>query len=275
MAAFGTETIAVAVPSRRVLAFDGVANFRDLGGYKTAASLSVRWGRVYRSSALGKMTEEDVRLFLSLGIRTICDLRSARERELSPTVLPPGSVTSIHPVEIVSSAGHRLAELVASENPTTPAYRAIMVEGYRSYVREHAEQFRRLFELLSDEDSYPLLFHCAAGKDRTGVAAALLLAILGVGEDEIVDDYLLTNSHWHGTSPFALSAPAALLPTIIRADPSYLCAALDAIAEDHGSVEEFFEVRLSLGAEAVDRLRQLMLEPQTQSPTMSNPRVQP
>jgi protein-tyrosine phosphatase len=272
MAAFSTKTSAEAISFRRVVAFDGVANFRDLGGYKTVASLSVRWGRVYRSSALDKMTEDDISLFLSLGIRTICDLRTAHERELAPTILPPASTADIHPIEIVSSAGRRLKDLVASENPTTPAYRAIMADGYRSYIREHAEQFRRLFELLSDEDSYPLLFHCAAGKDRTGVAAALLLAILGVGKDEIFDDYLLTNSHWHGSSPFALSAPPALLPTIVSADRSYLSAALDAIAEDHGSVEQFFESRLSLGAAAVDRLRQLMLEPQTRSPTMSNPR---
>lgn len=272
MAAFGTERSTEAMSFRRLVMFDGVANFRDLGGYTTSASQSVRWGRVYRSSALDKMTEKDSGLFLSLGIRTICDLRSARERELSPTMLPPASMANIFPVEIVSSAGRRLKDLVASENPTTEAYREIMVDGYRSYIREHAEQFRRLFELLSDERSYPLLFHCAAGKDRTGIAAALLLAVLGVSLDEIFDDYLLTNSHWHGNSPFAISAPTALLPTIISADRSYLSAALDAIGEDHGSTEQFFESRLGLSPAAVDRLRQLMLEPQTRSPTMSNKR---
>ncbi|MEX0408669.1 tyrosine-protein phosphatase [Aquibium sp. LZ166] len=272
MAAFVTETGGEAISFRRLVAFDGVANFRDLGGYMTAASRSVRWGRVYRSSALDKMTEDDGSLFLSLGIRTICDLRSAREREQAPTMLPPACKADIHPMEIVSSAGHRLKDLVASESPTTEAYRAIMVDGYRSYVREHAEQFRRLFELLGDEGSYPLLFHCAAGKDRTGVAAALLLAVLGVGRDEIFDDYLLTNSHWHGNSPFARSAPPDLLPTIISAHRSYLSAALDAIGEDHDSIEQFCDARLGLGAAAVDRLRQLMLEPQTRSPTMSNQR---
>lgn len=139
-------------------------------------------------------------------------------------------------------------------------------------MREHAGQFRRLFELLGDERSYPVLFHCAAGKDRTGVVAALLLAVLGVSQEEILADYLLTNHHWHGTSPFALSAPAALLSTIISADRSYLSAALDAITEDHGCLEQFYESQLGLSTAAVDRLRRLMLEPQAQSTTMSNQR---
>lgn len=129
MTACGTETSVEAISFRRLIAFDGVANFRDLGGYKTAASQSVRWGQVYRSSALDKMTEEDAGLFLSLGIRTICDLRGTSERELSPTVLPSASMADIHSIEIISSAGRRLKDLVASENPTAEAYRAIMVDG--------------------------------------------------------------------------------------------------------------------------------------------------
>jgi len=245
---------------QRLIALRGVSNLRDMGDYPASDGRRVRRGLVYRSAALDKIDEPDTDAFLALGLRTICDFRSPQERDAAPYRRPVGCQAIIHTLEIVSGVGPAMRDLMHSGQATPDAYRALLTQGYRGYVREHTESYRALFARLLDPASYPILFHCSAGKDRTGMAAALLLTALGVDADTVRADYLLTNEHWHGNSPFARSAPAELVTTIIRADERYLAAAFDAIAEDHGTVEAFLEARLGLDAARRTALQNLLLD---------------
>jgi protein-tyrosine phosphatase len=246
-------------PWHRVVPLAGVSNLRDLGDYATADGRRVRRGRLYRSAALDKLTDADADAFVALGLRTICDFRSPQEREAAPYRPPSGCRATVHSLAIVSSVAPAMRELMNSGRATPDAYRALLTEGYRSYVRDHAEQFRALFACLLDEAAYPVLFHCAAGKDRTGMAAVLVLSALGVDRATVEEDYLLTNVHWNGSSVVARSAPPDLVATIVRADSRYLAAAFDAIEEDHGTIDTFLHQRLGIGAAERAALQRLLL----------------
>jgi protein-tyrosine phosphatase len=242
------------------LPLPSVPNLRDLGGYVSASGRRVRGGWLFRSSALDRLTSEDSGAFLRLNLRTICDFRSPHERHAAPYRRPAGCGATLQSFPIVSSVGSAMRELMMSGRATPETYRALLTQGYRGYVRDHVERFRALFACLLDKSAYPLLFHCSAGKDRTGMAAALVLGALGVDRAAIEDDYLLTNAHWDGGSPFTRSAPPDLVPTIIKADLRYLDAAFDAIAEDHGDFEAFLDKRLGIGAPQRAALQRLLLE---------------
>ncbi len=244
---------------QRLVPLRGVSNLRDLGDYMTADGRRVRRGQVYRSAALDKIDDADIDAFLALGLRTIVDFRSPQERDVAPYRRPAGCQAAVHTLEIVSGVGPAMRDLMQSGQATPDAYRALLIQGYRGYVRDHTESYRALFARLLDPTAYPVLFHCSAGKDRTGMAAALLLTALGIDFDTVRADYLLTNEHWHGNSPFAQSAPPDLVSTIIRADERYLDAAFAAIAEDHDNVDAFLESRLGVDALGRAVLQHLLL----------------
>ena len=255
----GPESAAIA-GWRRVIPLAGVSNLRDLGGYRSTDGRSVRRGLVYRSAALNEITDDDGEAFLALGIRTICDFRGPQEREAAPYRRPPGCRAVVHELDIVSATGPAIRELMRSPEASPTAYRMLLIDAYRSFVRDHSERYRALFAQLLDAAAYPLLFHCAAGKDRTGLAAALLLSALGVDRSTVEEDYLLTNQHWHGASPTARAAPPALAATIVKADRLYLEAAFSTIVEDHATIEDFLEHRLGVGASERETLRRQLLE---------------
>jgi protein-tyrosine phosphatase len=165
----------------------GATNFRDLGGYVGAGGARTRWGRIFRADAL-VLEEPDFEAFSLLGVRAIYDLRSDDEREVTPNRLPAGQHI-VEPIPVMSSTTVPLPTIddMLADGETFLA---------RIYVRllEHAALiFGRILTSLADEDRLPAVFHCAAGKDRTGMVAALLLSVLGVSEADILDDYELTS----------------------------------------------------------------------------------
>jgi protein-tyrosine phosphatase len=174
------------VAGERNLGLRGARNFRDLGGYVGAGGARTRWGRVYRSDAL-MLEEPDLETFAGLGVRTIYDLRSDAEREVTPSRLPAGD----HNVEVVP---------LISNSTTPPALDAMLADGeafladlYLHMLEASAATFGEIFTGLADDARLPAIFHCAAGKDRTGMVAALLLSVLGVAEQDILDDYELSS----------------------------------------------------------------------------------
>lgn len=169
----------------RLVPLTGAFNFRDLGGYVAADGQVVRWGRVYRADALHALTADDLAAIDRIGLRTVIDLRSHTEVTAAPHPFPAaGGVRYRH---APLSVGY---EVDPNETKRPPDYSAEWL--YRTMIDLGGEAIRVLFEEVADPEATPLVFHCTAGKDRTGVAAALLLRALGVPDEMIGEDYAIS-----------------------------------------------------------------------------------
>jgi len=227
----------------RHLALQGASNFRDLGGYATTDGRATRWRHIFRSNHLGQLTAEDIAIVRALGVRSAFDFRGIEERATGVCVVNEITVHSL-PIEPTVVAALR-AELARGALTGSVALE-LMRESYRNYVRHNTHSFRTLFGHLL-EDRAPLVIHCTAGKDRTGFASALILHALGVPDDVIAEDYLLTNSHYKRDLSSVSDLPAEVLDAIGSVNASYLGAAFDAVSRDYGDVETYLRDGLKLG----------------------------
>lgn len=223
----------------RRIPFEGITNFRDLGGYPTVDGGTTRWGRVFRADALHKLTEADLAAMATLGVRTVYDLRGDVERTEFPGPLP-----SVH----VPISGRPSGALPpAPPAGMTEADGERMVRDMYVGILEHsATNVAVVLGGLVDDEALPAVFHCHGGKDRTGVIAAVLLLTLGVDRETVLDDYEATRRYRHvehqrdslanllaqGVSP---EAAAAVLGTPRWA----MAAAVDAIAEVYGGIDRY------------------------------------
>lgn len=166
--------------------FEGCFNFRDIGGYPTVDGHRVRWGRYFRAGRQDRMTSQDLAGVRSLGIKTQIDLRRPDEAaEQGPGPLPAMGA-NYHNIAVIPQGGTaQLSRLVGDT--------AISGRRYIGYLEFGPESWLRMFELFEQASSHPIVIHCTAGKDRTGVSTAFLLSVLGVDRALIEADYLLTN----------------------------------------------------------------------------------
>jgi protein-tyrosine phosphatase len=229
--------------SSRHLNLQGASNFRDLGGYRTVDGRSVRWRQLFRSNHLGHLTETDVAIVRGLKLRSAFDFRGIEERKAAICALEEVEVHSL-PIEPTVVATLR-ARLAAGSLSAAVALE-IMRESYRDYVRNNTHRFRALFAHLLD-DRAPLVIHCTAGKDRTGFACALMLHTLGVPDDVIAEDYLLTNRFYRRDPASASDLPDDVRQAIGCVEASFLAAAHDAIRADYGDLENYLTQGLALG----------------------------
>ncbi|MBJ7404892.1 MAG: tyrosine-protein phosphatase [Bradyrhizobium sp.] len=241
----------------RHLALQGASNFRDLGGYPTTDGRTTRWRHIFRSNHLGQLTAADVEIVRALGVRSAFDFRGREERTAGICALNEVAVHSL-PIEPTVVAALR-AEL-ASGSLTAALAIELMRESYRNYVRHNTHSFRALFGHLL-EDRAPLVIHCTAGKDRTGFASALILHALGVADDVIAEDYLLTNRHYKLGASSASDLPADVLDAIGSVEASYLAAAFDAVRSEYGDLETYLRDGLKLGTAERTALKARYLEP--------------
>ena len=179
---------------------DAINNFRDFGGYKTQNGASLKKGLLYRSGDLSKATDADLEYIASLGIKTVCDLRSEGERKKEPDRIPvarPFTFFNIPMRPIVEYHGRSLRRLFSlmfgSERRMD--YTAESHQAYREYATGYLPQLNALFQRISNAENLPLLIHCSAGKDRTGVVASLIQLVLGVPFETVMDDYMKTNGN--------------------------------------------------------------------------------
>ncbi len=173
------------VAAERRIPFEAVTNFRDLGGYRTGSGRRIRWGRVFRSDALHGMTEGDVAMYDDLGLTAVYDLRGEVEVAEQPDPMP-----SRHLPMLSRPAGDSFAG--AFDGATSEDGERLLAGLYSGQIDHSATTIGELFSALAEPDGLPAVFHCHAGKDRTGLVAALLLEALGVERDAILDDYELT-----------------------------------------------------------------------------------
>lgn len=255
----------------RLVPLEGAFNLRDLGGYTGADGRRVRYGRLYRSDSLAKLTDADLALVERLGIRAIHDLRTAGEIERAPHRLPEGA-----DVRQVRHAPPELEQAMAGiidfvqgllDGTFTMAEAGDRLDGsYLSTLTQSQRMFGSLCNAIADEEHLPALFNCQAGKDRTGIAAALVLRLLGVDDDTIVEDFALSNRYRLDRRMGALdnelakrNLDPALVQRFVRVDPAQLIATLERIDAEFGGTEGYLTGG-GMDAAVPARLRELLLE---------------
>lgn len=227
-----------AILSDKHLPMAGGYNYRDLGGYRTADGRYVKWGKIFRSDDLHSLTEADLDYLSSIPLVFIVDFRSEDEMAAAPDKNPK-SVKENYKYSI--SPGNLMNAIQADiQNITAMKADTLMMGMNELLVSDSAciSQYRKFFALLQDDDKVPLLFHCSAGKDRTGMGAALILYSLGVDEETIMKDYLLSNKYLANKyAKYKEQFPA--LSSLFEVKPTFLKAGIDRIKKDHGSVENY------------------------------------
>ena len=227
----------------RHLNLEGASNFRDLGGYRTSDGRVVRWRQIFRSNHLGHLTAADTDIVRAVGLRSAFDLRGREERTAAACGL---EAITVHPLPIEPTVVAALRARLAAGSLSSSDAREIMRESYRSYVRHNTHSFRALFAHLL-QDHAPLVIHCTAGKDRTGFACALVLHALGVPDDVIAEDYLLTNRLYQRDPASGTDLPEDVREAIGSVETSYLAAAFGAIHADYGGLDLYLKDGLGLG----------------------------
>jgi len=257
------------VAADRIIPVGGTRNLRDLGGYRGHDGRAVRWGRLYRSDSLDEVTVQGAEVFGRLGIRTVCDLRG----EAAPSGRPSGldvNVTWSRAAMGNGDAHHDgLVQRIAS-GEIKGITDDDMAGAYRSMLVRYAPEIGTVITRAADRAQQPLLFHCAAGKDRTGVVAALLLGALGVADGDILDDYELTNRYrgmWRVDEQRSVLASQGVnidhMLAYYLAPRRVMAATLRAITESYGSIPSYLTDVVGLSPATLDALRDGLLDPES------------
>lgn len=248
---------AVGSMPERALSLQGVSNFRDLGGYTGRDGRPVRWRRLFRSAHLGELTASDITLLAGLGVRRVFDFRGVDERGGAPCALPDAEV---HSLAIEPSVVQRMSEHLAKGEALTGSQMvAYMQQTYRDFVHNNTPCFAQLMSHALASDA-PLVFHCTAGKDRTGFAASMLLMALGVSREQVVEDYLLTNRLLRRKLHVGGLLPPEARAILEGVQIEFLDAALDVVAQEYGGVDSYLTHQLGLGHAERRRLDELYLQ---------------
>lgn len=261
------------------LAVEGTFNFRDLGGARTdAGDSAVRLGKVFRADGLAQLTDRSRAAMRELGIGTVIDLRDIGERSKLPDALDGLEVTHIElPVfddHFFPSRPLSVEEMKAAAEATGMDLSDRSLERiYDLMITHFGHRLAAVVDLIADHCNTGVVFHCSAGKDRTGVVGAFVLDLLGVGREAIIDEYTITSTHLAGdflhsiTRNFADAGISGNLAATATAAPAELMhAVLDRIETDHGGVEAYLLAH-GMDAATPQRLRSCLLEPATEVST--------
>lgn len=257
---------AVLNDARRSVALDGVHNFRDLGGYPALGG-TIRWGLVYRADGLGRLTADDVATLRQRGLGAVIDLRT--DTELTER--------GRYPVDQHDVAFHHLPVLdqtwQAADVPVVDNAHDFLIWAYHDMLRAGSDKIARALILIADPAMTPVVFHCAAGKDRTGLVAAMLLSVLGVPDDYIAADYAKTAegmvrmraawAAWAAEQGDAATERMSEAPAhYFESPPAVMTELLAELREQHGSVIDYMR-SLGITDAHVAALRERLVEPGT------------
>jgi protein-tyrosine phosphatase len=261
--------------NERLIPLSGQPNFRDLGGWTTVRGRRVKWRQLYRSGELSELSDGDVEKLSALEIRTAIDLRGGAEAaRKDPSRLPPAArpiSIKIEPGNLDPILGPAFASGDFSSVPPD-----LLLQINRDYIQNWRDELGSLLRLAADPANRPLLFHCTHGKDRTGIAAAVLLSALEVPWQTVLRDYMLSNRQRREHAEAALAAMQASaarqrgLPReavdmsnirgLFFVDSSYLEAARSVIDEEYGSMESLFREGMGWSEADLRQLREELLE---------------
>lgn len=256
------------------LGIASVVNLRDLGGYTTSDGATVARGLIYRSNQLSGIPDIDMEKLAVLGLEVDYDLRTAAERDARPDELPPGVEYVV--VDVLADspqAGPAMLEELMKDPQAANAelgggkVEEAFRESYREFVSlpSAKNEFSKMFHGLADEEKLPALFHCTTGKDRTGWAAAALLTLLGVPEDQVYEDYLRSNdnilpAYKHVIDPFVgAGGDPEITAAILGVKREYLEASFDEMETNYGTIENYFAEALGIDAAKQQIIRDLYL----------------
>lgn len=256
----------------RKLPFDNMHNFRDLGGFNGFKGQSVKWGMIYRADKISGLSEQDQHYLERLQIKKIIDFRSDEERSNSPHSLLPHSriVIEALPVTVEAAQIEKVTARLQQENVTAEDMALFLIEANREMIERFTPIYKQWLHGLLEDCSYPLVFHCTAGKDRTGLAAALLLRVLGVAPDHVMQDYLATNTYTgtrveqivHHINEMTMhQVNEDVIRMLFKVQSRFLNEAYKSIDEHYGDFANYVDIGLGFGDAECERLRQLLLEP--------------
>ncbi len=245
-------------------------NFRDMGGLHAADGRTLRYGLLYRSEDLSNLSDSDVVLLHDLGVKLLCDVRSEGERLRHPNRWPTDSSMTLN-LNIAADlrASHEVIIRLLSGTPSVAQAEQAMLTTYRMFPNAFALRLGQLFERIRNGGQLPLVFHCAAGKDRTGFIAAILLSALGVDREAIYADYLLSRERWQGERSEAAirlylaqlcdQEPALEVVQILcQVSANYLDAAFEVIEQEYGGMPGYLDA-IGLDGRAREQLQALLL----------------
>ena len=265
--------------AERILPLQGGVNFRDLGGYPSQSGGTVVWGKLFRSGTMTDLTSADYQYLSALNIRTFCGFRAREELATEPTLYK-----NFAPEAAMLSRDYSMQEMMAGSNmqafgKINSREQAIEVFSgfYRQGPERFAEQFKQMFEQLLAGKA-PLVVNCSAGKDRTGMASALILSALNVPRQLVVDDYAMSEKVYNfglremqkrakagdkKDSPhnqFMQSMKPEVIQVMMGTDPALIRAMFDQLEKDYGSVDAYLQQKLGLDQSKLQQLRQMYLE---------------
>lgn len=243
-----------AVLAERVLPMTGAFNFRDLGGIKLADDRKIKWGKLFRADELTNLTEEDVEYLESISISSVIDFRAENEIKRAPDKLPK-SARFKYPLAITPGA----MRTDGAQSRGMASFSNQMKQMNRLYVSDPAcvRAYRIMFTVIQNNLSAPIVFHCSAGKDRTGMATALILFALGASEETVLEDYMLSKKHI-GDKYTAMVEKYPRTAPIFTVKRTYLEAGIEQMKNDYGSIENFLTQELKVD---IPRLRRIYLQP--------------
>lgn len=229
--------------AERQLPLSGGYNFRDIGGYRTKDGKYVKWGKIFRSDDLSSLTQGDLNYIGSIPIKSVVDFRSKQEMDMAQDKMPLPD-TKYYQLSIEPG---NLSDLRNFMNLNAEDIEKRMVEMNGYFVTEEnaIAKWKEFFRLLQQDGKEPLVFHCSAGKDRTGMAAALTLLALGVPEETVMDDYLLSNRYLTGKYQEYIDRYPQL-KSLFLVKREFLQTALDKMKSQYGSVESFLTGKLDV-----------------------------
>jgi len=252
------------------LDFEGAHNFRDMGGYPLVDGRTVRRGMLYRSDHLAHLTDADQALLGEIGIRTVIDLRREEERAESADRIDNPEVERIWlPVNAEGANVVGIRRSMERGEVGVAEACEFLRQANRHFTGVFAPVFGRFLHLLLDERRYPVVFHCSAGKDRAGFAAAMTLYALGASDETVMHDYLATN---HCTANYlegmidglkdtwSIKVEPEAVRTLMQAMPEYLAEAIDIIEKERGGVHAFLESDLGFDRHKRAQLVRLLAE---------------
>ncbi|UTW61888.1 tyrosine-protein phosphatase [bacterium SCSIO 12741] len=258
------------VVSNRLQPVDNVLNFRDLGGIRTVDGKRVKWGKIYRSGHLGDLKSKDFGQLEDLHITHVVDLRTTGEMAHHPDQLPADSSIAWVPVSV---SGILFADIeqartdIRKQSAEEFDGHGRMIQMMDTITVSGGEDFRKVFDLLLSDSTDALLYHCTAGKDRTGLMTTLILSSLGVSDSVIMQDYLLSNYYRYDKIERFTRLGARFLGienesirSVLEVRPEYLQASYAQIQKEYGSLDQYLRKAVGLTTEEINRLKERYLE---------------
>lgn len=260
----------------RLIPLEGGRNFRDLGGYQTTDGHSVKWGTIFRSGVLNNLTEADYQLTDELNISTIVDFRSNSERNTEVTNWHTTAVEQINENYELNINTAEFAQVFSSYDLTRDKVEALMLSMYPELLNAQKQNYIAMFDRLLAKDQ-PLLFHCTAGKDLTGISALLVLTALGVDKQMAIDDYMASNQYLDFKSllpkdaadvdpkqaammKMLASLPADVMQPVMGVTKPLIESTIAKMEAEHGTILDYIKQELKVSDQDIQRLRAKYLE---------------